>query len=175
MTDYRRARVAGGTYFFTVALADRRSSLLTERVDLLRACFQSVRARHPFRIDAMVVLPEHLHCVWTLPEDDADYSKRWFLIKSEFSRGISPGEQRRPSRVVRRERGIWQRRFWEHVIRDERDLQTHVDYVHINPVKHGHVQRAIDWPHSSIHRHVKQGLCDASWAAEPFVLGLDRE
>ncbi len=175
MTDYRRARVPGGCYFFTVALAERKLSLLTERIDILRDATRHVRRQHPFTIDAMVVLPDHLHCLWTLPEDDSDYSKRWFLIKSAFSRHIDIGEYRRSSRVRRGERGIWQRRFWEHAIRDQGDFDNHVDYVHINPVKHGHAKRAVDWPHSSIHRYVRLGLCAADWAAEPFILDWDKE
>jgi putative transposase len=172
MTQYRRARIEGGCYFFTVALEDRRSSLLVDRVDLLRASFQQTLQRHPFAIDAIVILPDHLHCIWTLPEGDADYSNRWSRIKAMFSRGIEPGERRRQSRIRRQERGIWQRRFWEHAIRDERDFANHADYIHINPVKHGLVRRAVDWPHSSIHRYVKRGLCDPSWAAAPFVLEM---
>ena len=123
----------------------------------------------------MVVLPDHLHCLWTLPEHDADYSTRWSLIKGAFSRGIEAGERRRPSRIGRRERGIWQRRFWEHAIRDEQDFNNHVAYIHINPVKHGHVRRAADWPHSSIHRHIEKGLCDPAWAAEAFILDWELE
>jgi putative transposase len=175
VTDYRRARVQGGCYFFTVALAQRSQGLLVERIDLLRKVTREVRNRHPFTIDAMVVLPDHLHCIWTLPEQDADYSKRWFLIKSAFSRQIEGGEYRRGSRIARGERGIWQRRFWEHAIRDGRDFSNHIDYIHINPVKHGYAARAIDWPHSSIHRYVKQGLCAPDWAAEAFILDWDRE
>lgn len=175
MTNYLRPRVAGGCYFFTVALAQRRSSMLVDRIDLLRACFRHTHLQRPFTIDAIVVLPDHLHCLWTLPESDADYSHRWSRIKAAFSRGIEPGERRSESRIRRQERAIWQRRFWEHAIRDERDFSAHVDYIHINPVKHGLVTRAIDWPYSSIHRYVKAGLCDPAWAAEPFVLEMPLE
>lgn len=175
MTAYRRAKEAGGCYFFTVALAQRRSALLTAHVDHLRDCFRAVRQRHPFDMEAVVILPDHLHCIWTLPEGDADFGTRWSLIKAGFSRGIEDGEHRRESRIKRGERGIWQRRFWEHLIRDEDDFRNHVDYIHINPVKHGHVRRAIDWPHSSIHRFVLDGRCDPAWAAEPFVFGIERE
>lgn len=122
-----------------------------------------------------MILPDHLHCIWTMPDGDADFGTRWSLIKAGFSRGIAGGELRRESRIKRGERGIWQRRFWEHLIRDEDDFRNHVDYIHINPVKHGHVRRAIDWPHSSIHRFVRDGLCDPAWAAEPFVLEMERE
>lgn len=169
MVDYRRAKVAGGCFFFTVTLVERDATWLTDHAEHLGNCFRAVRQRHPFVMDACVVLPDHLHCIWTLPEGDADFSVRWFLIKSKFSRGLEKGERQRDSRVRRGERGIWQRRFWEHVIRDEQDYRNHVDYIHINPVKHGLVDRAIDWPHSSIHRYVREGLCDPGWVAEPFV------
>ena len=173
MTEYRRAFIPGGTYFFTVAVANRRSSLLTDHVDLLRSCFRTVHRRHPFTIDAIVVLPDHLHCIWTLPEGDADFSTRWSRIKADFSRSINPGEPLRQSRIKRGERGVWQRRFWEHLIRDERDLRHHIDYIHFNPVKHGHVERVIEWPHSSLHRHIRDGRCDPAWAADAAVQAAD--
>jgi putative transposase len=168
MTDYRRPKSPGATWFFTVNLAERHGNrLLVERIDLLRQVFREVKAHHPFAIDAVVVLPEHLHCLWTLPVDDADFATRWALIKAGFSRQIPAGEGRSPSRVVRGERGIWQRRYWEHRIRDERDFERHVDYIHWNPVKHGWVKRVVDWPHSSFHRFVRQGLYPAEWAGDP--------
>ena len=175
MTSYRRAQVSGGCYFFTLTLAERRSTLLTDHIDLLRDSIRQVKTRHPFEIEAMVVLPDHLHCIWTLPENDADYAIRWSLIKGGFSRGFKTSERRSPSRTSRRERGIWQRRFWEHAIWDEADYNNHVAYIHINPVKHRYVRRAVDWPHSSIHRHIEKGLCDPAWAAEPFILDWDFE
>jgi putative transposase len=143
--------------------------MLLDNVDLLRRVFRKVRNRHPFAIDAIVVLPEHLHCIWTLPDGDSDYRKRWALIKAGFSRGIPVGERRSESRVKRGERGIWQRRYWEHMIRDDRDLERHVDYIHWNPVKHGWVRRAGDWPHSSFHAYVRRGLYPADWACDPDV------
>ena len=173
MTQYRRARIPGGTYFFTQALADRQSQLLVEHIEHLRNCIRTVRTQHPFVIDAMVVLPDHLHCLRTLPEQDADFSTRWSLIKSSFSRGIKTGERRSVSRVKRQERGIWQRRFWEHVIRDEADFATHVDYIHFNPVKHGLTEHAVAWPHSSLHRFIRDGRCDAAWSAPDLVTRLD--
>jgi putative transposase len=142
MTNYRRNFVPGGSYFFTVNLADRRLRLLTDNIDLLRSAFRYARARHPFRLDATVVLPEHLHAIWTLPEGDADFALRWRLIKSAFSRGLPPAEERSNSRSRKSERGIWQRRYWEHSLRDENDFARHVDYIHFNPVKHGHVGSA---------------------------------
>lgn len=174
MPDYRRWRVAGGSYFFTVNLLDRRRRLLVEHVDALRAAFRKVKRDHPFHIDAVVILPEHLHCVWTLPEGDADFSMRWRLIKGEFSRALpSEGEKRSASRMKHGERGVWQRRFWEHVIRDDRDYAKHVEYVHFNPVKHGLVKRPIDWPHSSIHAYVRRGIVTEDWGTDGTVEDLD--
>lgn len=162
---YRRTDISGGTYFFTVNLADRDHGLLTDRADALRRIVGLVKRRHPFRIDAMVVLPDHLHAIWTLPEDDSDYPTRWGLIKAGFSRQLPRSERRRASRIAKGERGIWQRRYWEHLIRDERDYSRHVDYVHYNPVKHGHVKYAADWPYSSIHRYIRLGLMTRDWGA----------
>ena len=163
---YRRAWVPGGTYFFTVALADRSQCLLTEHIMALRQAMRTVRANHPFEILAMVVLPEHLHCIWQLPHGDLNYPTRWALIKPAFSRQITADESISLSRHLKREREIWQRRYWEHCIRDEQDLQQHIDYIHYNPVKHGYVQRPSDWPFSSIHRHIRQGLLPADWTVQ---------
>ena len=139
MTNYRRNFVPGGSYFFTVNLTDRQSRLLTENIGALRTAFRYTRGRHPFTIDAIVVLPDHVHAVWTLPEGDCDFALRWRLIKSVFSRGVPAGERISQSRAARGERGIWQRRYWEHTLRDEGDFARHVDYIHYNPVKHGYV------------------------------------
>ncbi len=160
---YRRSDVKGGTYFFTVNLADRSNDMLIRHIDLLRNVVAEVKEKHPFDIIAMIVLPDHLHAVWELPQDDEKYPMRWSLIKSGFSRLLPKTEPINFSRQSKRERGIWQRRYWEHQIHDERDLQQHVDYVHINPVKHGYVERASDWPHSSIHRYIKKGWLDKDW------------
>jgi len=160
---YRRADEAGGTYFFTVNLADRKADLLTRHIDVLREVMQQVKQAHPFVIEAMVVLPEHLHAIWRLPHDDVDFPMRWSLIKAGFSRRMDKTEQIRASRQAKRERGIWQRRYWEHCIRDETDFERHVDYVHYNPVKHGYVRRAIDWPFSTFHKYVEQGLLPTDW------------
>lgn len=151
MPRYLRPHVTGASIFFTVALADRGSCLLVERVDVLRHAVRETLRQRPFGIDAFVVLPDHLHCVWTMPAGDADFSVRWRLIKSRFSRALPLGAQRQ-SHVRRHERGIWQRRFWEHHIRNEEDFAAHVRYCWINPVKHGLVERPEDWPYSSIHR-----------------------
>ena len=160
---YRRARLQGGTYFFTVNLAERQRTLLVDHIDDLRNAVQKVLIHHPFCIDAMVVLPDHLHALWTLPEGDADFSTRWALIKAGFSRCIPPEEQRSKSRMRKEERGIWQRRFWEHLIRDERDYAAHFDYIHYNPVKHGYVRSVTDWPYSTFHRYVEQGIYGKEW------------
>jgi len=162
---YRRANVAGGTFFFTVNLADRSSWLLIDHIDLLRDTVRKVLRVHPFELVAMVVLPEHLHAVWTLPRGDCDYPLRWSLIKSGFSRRLTNAEYIDETRRRKRERGIWQRRYWEHQIRDDADLARHVDYIHINPVKHGYVQAPVNWAYSSIHRYIRRGILPPNWAA----------
>lgn len=166
MTSYRRNFVVGGTFFFTVNLADRRLGLLVQHIDLLRAAFRDARLRHPFTIEAVVVLPDHLHTIWTLPEADSDFATRWRLVKSSFSRALPPVELISESRKGKGERGIWQRRYWEHTIRNEADFARHVDYIHINPVKHGYVARVRDWPHSSFHRMVRDGIYPEDWAGD---------
>ena len=163
MADYRRYRVLGGTYFFTVNLLERRGDLLVRHVEALRSAVRETRRRMPFHIDAWVVLPDHLHCVWTLPPGDADYSNRWKAIKIRFVRAIPKTERRSTVRAARGERAIWQRRFWEHSIRNEADYAHHVDYVHFNPMKHGHVDSLADWPYSSFHRWVTAGRYPSDW------------
>jgi putative transposase len=164
MPNYRRAFVPGGCWFFTANLLDRQSSLLTDGIAELREATRRTQARYPFHIDAMVVLPDHIHAVWTLPSEDADFSMRWRLIKSHFAKSIPKHERLSPVRRLRGERGIWQRRFWKHLIRDERDYARHVEYCYINPMKHGLVGRVRDWPFSSFHRDVKAGLFPEDWA-----------
>jgi putative transposase len=166
MTNYRRSFVPGGSYFFTVNLCDRRSRLLIERIGALRSAFRDVRTCHPFSIDAIVVLPDHLHAIWTLPDGDADFALRWRLIKSTFSRSLPQGEQVSASRRGKGERGIWQRRYWEHVLRDDADYAAYMDYIHFNPVKHGHVSRVRDWPYSSFHRMVRLGVYPHDWGGD---------
>lgn len=165
----------GGTYFFTVNLLERRRRLLVEHIDLLRDAFGAAKAARPFDLLAIVVLPDHLHCVWRLPEGDADNANRWAQIKSGFSRALPLHERRSPRRITRRERGIWQRRYWEHLVRDEDDLRRHIDYIHINPVKHGHAARAVDWPYSSFRRWVAAGVYPMEWAAAPMAREASRE
>jgi REP-associated tyrosine transposase len=166
MVFYRRNFIPGGSYFFTVALTDRKRDWLVRHINLLRLAFRRAKRERPFTIDAIVVLPEHLHCVWTLPPGDADYSHRWRLIKARFSRVLSAaGAPIHQS--AKGEYNVWQRRFWEHTLRDERDLQAHVDYIHYNPVKHDLVTRVGDWPYSSFHRFVRMGWLSADWADDP--------
>jgi putative transposase len=165
MVAYRRNLVPGGTCFFTVTLTDRSSTLLVDQIGQLREAFRKVKMRRPFEIDSIVILPDHLHCIWTLPRNDADYALRSREIKSAFSRRIpaGAGEYRSQGRLSKKERGIWQRRYWEHTIRDEQDLEKHMDYVHYNPVKHGYVTLAADWPYSSFHRLVRKGVYNPQW------------
>lgn len=163
MVLYRRNRVAGGTYFFTVTLRHRSSDVLVRHVGLLRNAFRKVRTDRPFTIDAIVILPDHLHAVWTLPDGDADYSRRWRAIKSNFTHELRlSGMPLTPDK--RGEYRLWQRRFWEHTIRDDTDFQRHVDYIHWNPVKHGLTQCVADWPYSSFHAYVRLGLLPLEWA-----------
>jgi putative transposase len=163
MVQYRRNFVPGGTYFFTVALEDRQSSTLVDYIAMLRTSFRAARKERPFQIDAIVILPDHLHAIFTLPADDADFSARWRRIKSDFTRQLnSTGVS--ISRHQNGEYALWQRRFWEHTIRDESDFERHLDYIHFNPVKHGHVASVNDWPHSSFHAFVRRGLLPAGWA-----------
>jgi putative transposase len=165
MPDYRRNWHPGGTYFFTVATLKRSGNdLLTRHIDVLRAVVRSVRQRHPFRIRGWVVLPDHLHCVIELPSGDADFACRWRLTKAGFSKAIPSTETISAVRRRRGERGVWQRRYWEHLIRDEADFAAHMDYVHINPVKHGLVERVIDWPYSTFHALVENGIYPSDWA-----------
>jgi putative transposase len=166
MPQYIRARLKGSIFFFTVVLADRRSNLLTDEIDRFRHSYRVIQQDYPFETIAICVLPDHLHALWAMPEDDADFSKRWSLIKSGFSRGLSPSYSRSASKISKREKGIWQRRYWEHAIRDEADFERHVDYIHFNPVKHGCVTRVADWPHSSFHRYVERGLLAADWGGD---------
>jgi putative transposase len=171
MPNYRRAFVPGGCWFFTANLLDRRSDLLTKEIAALRRATRRTHERHPFQMDAFVILPDHIHAIWTLPSGDADFSLRWRLIKIEFSKSIPRTERLSEVCRARGERGIWQRRFWEHLIRDEEDYRRHVEYCYINPVKHGLVGRVVDWPFSSFHRDVAAGLFPQDWAGEVDTLG----
>lgn len=166
MPDYRRAWHPGGTYFFTVNLLERHGNdLLTRNIDLLRDSVRYVQRAHPFIIHCWVVLPDHLHCIIELPIGDSDFATRWRLIKAGFSKSLPKTEKRSRTRIARGERGIWQRRYWEHLIRDDADFRAHMDYVHINPVKHGYVEHVVDWPYSTFHRLVKRGWYPSDWAS----------
>ncbi len=160
MPNYRRARIPGATYFFTVVTARRRPLLATaEAMAALRQSVVEVRRQWPFCIDAWVVLPDHMHAIWTLPMDDFDFSARWGRIKSGFTKSCGRAHASAPGHGA----GLWQPRFWEHLIRDEADFAAHMDYTHYNPVKHGYVKRVIDWPCSSFHRCVQQGIYASDW------------
>lgn len=163
MPKYIRSQLAGATYFFTLPLSNRKSNLLTENINLLRQAYQRANALHPFTTIAICVLPDHLHAIWQMPVDDGDYALRWRMIKSSFSRNFGANNARSNSKIKHREKGIWQRRYWEHQIRGDVDLQRHVDYIHYNPVKHGHVINVKDWPYSSYHKHVAQGDYIENW------------
>jgi putative transposase len=165
---YRRALVPGATYFFTLNLQNRQSNLLIDCIDDLRFAFRKVQQGHPFYIDAIVILPDHAHMIMTLIPNDIDYSKRLSLIKATFCRQIEPYETISTSRQRKRERGIWQRRFWEHMIRDASDYEHHINYIHYNPVKHGYVKNPSDWPYSSIHRFIREGILSAQWACSDY-------
>ncbi|EAZ91247.1 REP-associated tyrosine transposase [Crocosphaera chwakensis] len=166
--QYRRAKQPGSSYFFTLVTHNRRSFLCeAENIVLLRDSFRRVIEKHPFIIDAIVILPNHLHCIWTLPQGDAEFSTRWRLIKSWFSCQCDRKYQGNisTSRQSKQERAIWQRRFWEHLIRDEEDFINHADYIHYNPVHHGLVSRPKDWEYSSFHRYVQRGVYDVNWGS----------
>jgi putative transposase len=175
MMDYRRCYQPGGSYFFTVVTADRRP-LLVEHVDRLRAAFHHGMKRHPFTIEGIVIMPDHLHTLWRLPEGDPNFSVRWMVIKRKFSAGLEV-EGVNQSRRAKREKGVWQRRFWEHCIRDADDWRGHLDYIHNNPVKHGYCLTPAEWPYSSFGRAVEQGLYTADWGANspPTVAPIDLE
>ena len=172
MPNYRRFRVPGGTYFFTVNLLERKGDLLVRHIDELREAVRLTKHKRPFQIDAWVVLPDHMHTVWTLPPGDDDYSNRWKAIKIRFVQKLPRTERRSKVRIVKGERAIWQRRFWEYTIRDDDDYRHHIDYVHWNPLKHGLVQQAIDWPYSSLHRYVKAGMYPPDWSGDELLEGM---
>lgn len=164
MSNYRRNRVPGATYFFTVNLQDRLSNLLITEIETLRTAIRSTRTRHPFHIDAWVVLPDHMHCLWTLPPNDFDFPIRWQMIKTTFSRSTPRPKTQRPSAQLKRETNIWQRRYWEHTLRDDQDYAAHIDYIHFNPVKHGLAAHPADWPYSTFAKCVALGIYPPDWA-----------
>ena len=162
MSNYRRSYIPGGGWFFTVNLQNRHSDLLTRHIDHLRAAIACAKRKRPFQINSWVVLPEHMHCIWTLPEGDSDYSGRWREIKKSFTRALAQSQ-------------IWQPRFWEHTIRNDEDYRRHIDYVYINPVKHRLVGRVSDWPYSTFHRDVRQGLYPEDWAGDTVEIGAGEQ
>ena len=168
MPNYRRADTPGATYFFTLVSYQRQKILCDENIRAaLRDAIVTTRTKYPFIIDAMVLMPDHLHAVWTLPEHDNAYSVRWSMVKRLVTQRGCTDESLGPgisaSRLKRREGNIWQRRFWEHQVRDQADLNRCLDYLHWNPVKHGHVNRVVDWPYSTFHRFVREGMYPEDW------------
>jgi putative transposase len=159
MSHYRRVRIKGGTYFFTVNLDNRNSRLLIEHYKLLSASIKKIKKARPFLMPGWVILPDHFHCLWTLPEKDDDFSGRWRSIKTLFTK-----ECKKCSGNLRGK--IWQHRFWEHTIRNETDFYQHLDYIHINPLKHGHVKQVCDWPYSSFHYLVSKGRYSKNWGSD---------
>jgi putative transposase len=166
LPDYRRAWLRGGTFFFTV-VTYRRYPIFGEEaaIDLLKRCFQVVMAEYPYKMEAIAILPDHLHCIWTLPDTDFDFSTRWKQVKATFTRNYSGGKAEGISESMRKkqERGVWQRRFWEHRIRDQEDFNRHCDYIHYNPVKHGFVNLPVEWKYSSFRKFVERGFYPQSW------------
>jgi len=177
MPDYRRNRIPGGTYFFTVNLRDRRLDLLVRHIDVLRGAVRQTRRQLPFHIDGWVVLPDHMHCLWTLPEGDSDFPERWRRIKAAFTRAL-PDTEHSSGKLRKGERGVWQRGYWEHTIRDDADYAAHMDYIHFNPVRHGLTESPGEWPFSSFRRCVAAGLYPAAWlggSPEPVETGERRD
>jgi putative transposase len=177
MTSYRRSKIEGGTYFFTQVTHDRQPWLCSGVArSLLRSAFLKVRQKYPFAIDATVLLPDHIHCIWTLPPNDSDYATRWRLIKGDVTRRgasvLQVQATQSESRQKRGESNLWQRRFWEHQIRDDADFARHCDYIHYNPVGHGLCRQPRDWNYSSFHRYVAQGIYSIDWGMEEELMQL---
>jgi putative transposase len=173
MPNYRRAHEGGATYFFTVVTQNRAPVLTHPGVfDALREAIRTVKQCRPFELDAIVILPDHLHTIWTLPQGDADFGARWGMVKRSVSKTtFHPDNSVTDSMRTRKELGFWQRRFWEHMIRCEDDYARHMDYIHFNPVKHGYVSSPADWPHSSFHKCVARGIYPADWASGADIDG----
>jgi putative transposase len=171
--QYRRAFTPGGVFFFTLVTHERRPILKeAATVAVLRAAFRTVRNTRPFKIDAIVIMPDHLHCIWSLPPDDDDFATRWRLIKTWFTKHCDPALRAvpGPARMAKQEQALWQHRYWEHRLRDETDYIRHVDYIHYNPVKHGHATTALEWPYSSFRRYVEAGMYPAYWGQNEIDL-----
>lgn len=164
MINYRRNRISGGTCFFTVTLRDRRSNLLIKYIDLLKESFRYLQLEKPYKTKTIVILPDHIHAIWELPMFDSDYSRRWQKIKGRFTQKLV-SEGVNLAKDTRGEYILWQRRFWEHTIKNEDDLEKHIDYVHYNPVKHKLVERVSDWPYSSFHEYVVKSILPEDWGS----------
>ncbi|WP_283788071.1 REP-associated tyrosine transposase [Bermanella sp. WJH001] len=176
MSSYKRNKTQGGTYFFTLVLKQRHNTnLLIDHFDLLKFSTLKVKSKSPFKLPACVVMPDHLHMIMSLPKGDDNYAMRIRLIKTFFSKSLDLVEPVSNSMSRKNEKGVWQRRFWEHLIRDEQDLQRHIDYIHYNPVKHGYCNRADEWPYSTFHNYVERGMYSRDWACdvkdENFLVG----
>lgn len=164
--QYQRLFVQGGSYFFTLVTAQRKPVFSDESaIKVLRDSFKRVMDKRPFNIDAFVLLPDHLHCIWTLPPGDHDFATRWRLIKTWFTKhydqSLYPGKS------------LWQHRYWEHLLRDDLDYQRHIEYIHYNPVKHGYVQNPIDWQYSSFQRYIAMGIYPEGWGRSGLLLPDD--
>lgn len=171
MPNYRRAYIEGGTYFFTIVTHNRNKILcIEENRENLKVSIEEVCGKYPFFTDAWILLPDHIHCIWTLPQGDNNFSMRWQLIKRGFTMRYNKAKNETwaisESRKKRKEQAVWQRRFWEHLIRDEEDFERHCDYIHYNPVKHGYVMSPKDWQFSTFHSFVKKGIYDIGWGAK---------
>ena len=182
MPEYRRARSLGATFFFTVNTHLRQPFLIDADVRAaLREGIDRVRSTMPFQIDAWVLLPDHIHCVWTLPDGDADFSSRWRIIKTIVTQQCGPrlnvSEMLSDRRKQKNQSSLWQQRFWEHQIRDEEDWRRHMDYIFFNPVKHGYVSRVRDWKFSSFENAVAKGWYDLTWgsSAPDSIFGMELE
>jgi len=173
---YRRAFVPGGSYFFTVVTERRQKIFIDDKnVEILRQAFKNVMKKYPFTIDAAVILPEHLHFVWTLPSNDTDFSTRWRLIKTWFTKHCEYESiiKLNNSQITRDEKNIWQHRYWEHLLRDELDFEQHINYVHYNPVKHGYVSKPIDWEYSSFYKYVEENIISSNWGKSEICFSDD--
>jgi putative transposase len=174
VSNYIRNYTAGACYFLTLNLEQRiNNPVLIDNINLLRSAFKQVKKKHPFKINAIVVLPDHIHLLITLPEASSDYTNIIRTLKAYFSKHLAKAEYISDVRSKRNERGIWQRRFWEHTIKDQRDFNNHMDYIHWNPVKHGYVNKVKDWPHSSFHQCVENGFYAIDWCGDAEMNKLD--
>ncbi|MFC1855988.1 transposase [Thermodesulfobacteriota bacterium] len=165
---YLRSRTKGATFFFTVVTYKRNKILCdNENSEIIKEAFKHIASKRPFKTDAFVMLPDHIHCIWTLPYDDSNFSVRWSLIKEYFTKRCNESIKHEQTDSMKKKglQGVWQKRFWEHTIRDEKDFAAHVDYIHYNPVKHGFSEAPKDWPYSTFHRYVKEGIYDVNWGA----------